>query len=122
MRVIQERDGSNNPLVSYTRGTDLSGSMEGAGGIGGLLARSSGYSSGNLTLTTTISPMATATLLTCLTPAKAWSLANFAACQLLPLLLSVVHLIHLTGNFSWGGTVNVLPPSLAFTRMKMIQR
>jgi RHS repeat-associated protein len=44
-RVIQERDGSNNPTVSYTRGTDLSGSMEGAGGIGGLLARSSGYSS-----------------------------------------------------------------------------
>jgi RHS repeat-associated protein len=34
-------------LVSYTRGTDLSGSLEGAGGIGGLLARSSGYSSGN---------------------------------------------------------------------------
>ena len=34
-RVIQERDGSNTPLVSYTRGTDLSGSLEGAGGIGG---------------------------------------------------------------------------------------
>src|SRR5207237_1426115 len=31
-RVIQERDGSNNPQVSYTRGSDLSGSMEGAGG------------------------------------------------------------------------------------------
>lgn len=43
-RVIQERDGSNNPLAGYTRGNDLSGSMEGAGGIGGLLARSSGYS------------------------------------------------------------------------------
>ena len=37
--VVQERDGSNVPLVSYTRGTDLSGSREGAGGIGGLLAR-----------------------------------------------------------------------------------
>jgi RHS repeat-associated protein len=38
--VIQERNASNNvPLVSYTRGRDLSGSMEGAGGIGGLLAR-----------------------------------------------------------------------------------
>src|ERR1051326_1040406 len=49
MRVIQERDDSNNPLVSYTRGNDLSGSMEGAGGIGGLLARSSGYSGGNWT-------------------------------------------------------------------------
>jgi len=46
MRVIQERNGSNTPLVSYTRGTDLSGSLEGAGGIGGLLARSHGYSSG----------------------------------------------------------------------------
>jgi len=48
-RVIQERDGSNVPLVSYTRGNDLSGTLEGAGGIGGLLARSSGYSSGNWT-------------------------------------------------------------------------
>src|SRR5436189_4334637 len=32
---------------SYTHGTDLSGSLQGAGGIGGLLARSHGYSSGN---------------------------------------------------------------------------
>jgi RHS repeat-associated protein len=48
-RVIQERDGSNNPTVSYTRGTDLGGTLEGAGGIGGLLARSDGYSSGNWT-------------------------------------------------------------------------
>src|SRR5207302_185233 len=45
--VIQERDINNNPTVSYTRGSDLSGTMEGAGGIGGLLARSSGYSAGN---------------------------------------------------------------------------
>jgi RHS repeat-associated protein len=45
-RVIQERDLSNNPLVAYTRGNDLSGTLEGAGGIGGLLARSDGYSSG----------------------------------------------------------------------------
>jgi RHS repeat-associated protein len=45
-RVIQERDGDNVPTVSYTRGTDLSGSLEGAGGIGGLLARSHDYSSG----------------------------------------------------------------------------
>ena len=37
--VIQERDGSNNPLVTYTRGLDLSGSFQDAGGIGGLLAR-----------------------------------------------------------------------------------
>src|SRR5881296_3662893 len=50
MRVIQERDNNGNaPLVSYTRGTDLSGTLEGAGGIGGLLARSHGYSSGNFT-------------------------------------------------------------------------
>ncbi len=48
-RVIQERDSNNVPQVSYTRGIDLSGSLEGAGGIGGLLARSSGYSSGNWT-------------------------------------------------------------------------
>jgi RHS repeat-associated protein len=33
--------------VSYTRGNDLSGSLEGAGGIGGLLGRSHGYSGGN---------------------------------------------------------------------------
>jgi RHS repeat-associated protein len=45
-RVIQERNDSNVPTVSYTRGTDLSGSLEGAGGIGGLLSRSHGYSSG----------------------------------------------------------------------------
>jgi RHS repeat-associated protein len=49
MRVIQERDGNNTPTVSYTRGNDLSLSLEGVGGIGGLLARSSGYSSGNWT-------------------------------------------------------------------------
>jgi len=48
-RLIQERDASNVPTVSYTRGTDLSGSLQGAGGIGGLLARSHGYSAGNWT-------------------------------------------------------------------------
>jgi RHS repeat-associated protein len=48
-RVIQERNQNNTPTVSYTRGPDLSGSMEGAGGIGGLLARSSGYSGGQFT-------------------------------------------------------------------------
>src|SRR6266516_3483752 len=45
MRVIQERNGS--PTVSYTRGTDLSGGLEGAGGIGGLLGRSHSYASTN---------------------------------------------------------------------------
>jgi RHS repeat-associated protein len=39
MLVIQERDANNLPAVSYTRGRDLSGTREGAGGIGGLLAR-----------------------------------------------------------------------------------
>ena len=48
-RVIQERNSGNTPAVAYTRGSDLSGSLEGAGGIGGLLARSDGYSSGNWT-------------------------------------------------------------------------
>ena len=37
--VIQERDASNVPQVTYTRGNDLSGRLQGAGGIGGLLAR-----------------------------------------------------------------------------------
>jgi RHS repeat-associated protein len=37
--VIQERNANNLPLVTYTRGRDLSGTFEGAGGIGGLLAR-----------------------------------------------------------------------------------
>lgn len=36
--VVQERGGNNNPVVNYTRGLDLSVSLEGAGGIGGLLA------------------------------------------------------------------------------------
>jgi RHS repeat-associated protein len=51
-RVIQERNTGNTPTVSYTRGLDLSGSLEGAGGIGGLLARSSGYSSSGGTWST----------------------------------------------------------------------
>jgi RHS repeat-associated protein len=37
--VIQERDASNNVFVTYTRGLDLSASLRGAGGVGGLLAR-----------------------------------------------------------------------------------
>ena len=39
MLVIQERNVINVPMVTYTRGSDLSGTQEGAGGIGGLLAR-----------------------------------------------------------------------------------
>ena len=38
-RVIQERVQNNQVLVTYTRGLDQSGSLEGAGGIGGLLGR-----------------------------------------------------------------------------------
>lgn len=45
--VIQERDTNNTSTVSYTRGLDLGGRLQGAGGIDGLLARSSGYSGGN---------------------------------------------------------------------------
>ena len=37
--VLQERDANNLPQVTYTRGNDLSGTLQGAGGIGGLLAR-----------------------------------------------------------------------------------
>jgi RHS repeat-associated protein len=36
--VIQERSANNLPAITYTRGKDLSGSLEGAGGIGGLLS------------------------------------------------------------------------------------
>jgi hypothetical protein len=37
--ALQERDTKNLPLVTYTRGNDLSGTLQAAGGIGGLLAR-----------------------------------------------------------------------------------
>lgn len=36
---IQERDTNNNILATYTRGLDLSSTLQGVGGIGGLLAR-----------------------------------------------------------------------------------
>lgn len=39
MLIVQERSSGNHPQVTYTRGTDLSGTLEGAGGIGGLLSR-----------------------------------------------------------------------------------
>ena len=39
MLLLQERNSSGHPLVTYSRGRDLSGSFESAGGIGGLLAR-----------------------------------------------------------------------------------
>ena len=44
--IVQERNGSGVPQLTYTRGIDLSGTLGRAGGIGGLLARSmySGYS------------------------------------------------------------------------------
>jgi len=37
--VVQERDSNNVYQVNYTHGNDLSGKLQGAGGIGGLLAR-----------------------------------------------------------------------------------
>jgi len=37
--VIEERDANNLSTTIYTRGNDLSGTLQGAGGIGGLLAR-----------------------------------------------------------------------------------
>jgi RHS repeat-associated protein len=37
--VIQERDANGLPWATYTRGNDLSSTLQGAGGIGGLLAR-----------------------------------------------------------------------------------
>jgi RHS repeat-associated protein len=37
--ILQERDINNRVLVTYTRGRDFSGSIGGAGGIGGLLGR-----------------------------------------------------------------------------------
>jgi RHS repeat-associated protein len=45
--ILQERNAGHTPQVTYTRGLDLSGTIEGVGGIGGLLMRSHGYSSGN---------------------------------------------------------------------------
>ena len=38
--VLQERDTNFEPVTTYTRGIDVSGTLDGAGGIGGLLARS----------------------------------------------------------------------------------
>jgi RHS repeat-associated protein len=47
MLIVQERSSGNTPQVHYTRGLDLSGTTHGAGGIGGLLMRSHGYSAGS---------------------------------------------------------------------------
>jgi RHS repeat-associated protein len=57
MLAVQERDENNAVRVTYTRGLDLSGTRQGAGGIGGLLARTDAFgshyfhadSSGNVT-------------------------------------------------------------------------
>jgi RHS repeat-associated protein len=40
--LLQVRDTNNNALATYTRGIDFSGSLHGAGGIGGLLAWTDG--------------------------------------------------------------------------------
>ena len=42
MNVLQERNSLNLPVATYTRGPDLSGALQGASGIGGLLARTDG--------------------------------------------------------------------------------
>jgi RHS repeat-associated protein len=49
--VVQERDGSNEREITYVRGNDLSGTREGAGGIGGMLARIAHSGTGGDTLT-----------------------------------------------------------------------
>ena len=41
--VIQERNSWTLPQVTYTQGKDLRGSLEGAGGTGGLLARTDNW-------------------------------------------------------------------------------
>jgi len=51
MRVIQERNENNTPQVTYTRGLDLAGSWERAGGIGGLLARTTHSGANGVTYT-----------------------------------------------------------------------
>ena len=45
--VIEERDGNNFTLVTFTRGLDLSSTRQGAGGIGGLLARTDNRQTGS---------------------------------------------------------------------------
>ncbi len=44
-RIIQLRDTNNLPTLTFTRGLDLSGSLQGAGGTGGLLAMTENPSS-----------------------------------------------------------------------------
>jgi len=46
--VIQERNINNLPSTTYTRGLDLSSSLEGAGGIGGLLSMTLNFEPGTL--------------------------------------------------------------------------
>jgi RHS repeat-associated protein len=41
--IIQHRDANNLPTLTLTRGNDLSGSLQGAGGIGGILAMTESY-------------------------------------------------------------------------------
>src|SRR6266542_5579676 len=45
--VIQDRVSGFAPTASYARGVDMSGTLEGAGGMGGLLERATGYPSWN---------------------------------------------------------------------------
>ncbi len=46
MLMLSERTSGGTPTATYVQGSDLSGSRGAAGGIGGLLSRSTGYSAG----------------------------------------------------------------------------
>ena len=46
LQIIQERDSNNVPRITYTRGLDFSGTLAGAGGIGGLLGTSQASTNG----------------------------------------------------------------------------
>jgi RHS repeat-associated protein len=49
MLVLQERNSNNIAQITYTRGSDLSGTFQGAGGIGGLLAMTTGTNAATYT-------------------------------------------------------------------------
>lgn len=49
MLVLQERNENNVPKVTYTRGWDLSGNFQGAGGIGGMLGMTTAVQTDNYT-------------------------------------------------------------------------
>src|SRR4051812_14496392 len=72
MLVVQERSSGNTPTVTYTRGTDVSGTIQGAGGIAGLLGRSSGYSAGSWTTRNHYHTDGNGNISSSSTPAEPW--------------------------------------------------